>query len=291
MIVTSEYELARVAAPSLPSPPPEYDARYGEQLNNILRLYFNRLNNALGQLRVQAFTDGSSLRLPNGAFYQDGYTTLTANMSNTSTAPIQVVSTAGFTSAGCLFIGSELISYTGKTATTFTGITRGALGSTNVSHNIGDYISEAQPVPSPTTAVALVMTNTDASNQVALDAVDKSKVVYSVPGYYNIQFSVQLLSCDNQIDNVTLWFRKNGADIANTAGIVSVPAIHAGGPGVAIVSWNLIVNAQAGDYTQLLMASNSGNTVCCTYPPGTGPVHPASPSVILTSTFVSALTT
>jgi hypothetical protein len=34
----------------LPSPPPEYDARYGEQLNNVLRLYFNRLNNILGQL-------------------------------------------------------------------------------------------------------------------------------------------------------------------------------------------------------------------------------------------------
>jgi hypothetical protein len=50
MLVTSEYEIARVAAPSLPSPPPEYDARYGEQLNNVLRLYFNRLNNILGQL-------------------------------------------------------------------------------------------------------------------------------------------------------------------------------------------------------------------------------------------------
>lgn len=50
MLVTSEYEIARVAAPSLPNPPPEYDARYGEQLNNVLRLYFNRLNNILGQL-------------------------------------------------------------------------------------------------------------------------------------------------------------------------------------------------------------------------------------------------
>jgi hypothetical protein len=50
MLVTSEYEIVRIAAPSLPSPPPEYDARYGEQLNNVLRLYFNRINNVLGQL-------------------------------------------------------------------------------------------------------------------------------------------------------------------------------------------------------------------------------------------------
>ncbi len=50
MLVTSDYEIARIAAPSLPNPPTEYSYIYGEQLNNVLRLYFNRLNNILGQL-------------------------------------------------------------------------------------------------------------------------------------------------------------------------------------------------------------------------------------------------
>ena len=31
--------------PSLPLPPAEYDPRYGVQLNNVLRLYFNQLSN------------------------------------------------------------------------------------------------------------------------------------------------------------------------------------------------------------------------------------------------------
>ena len=31
--------------PSLPLPPSEYDRRYFDQLTNILRLYFNQLNN------------------------------------------------------------------------------------------------------------------------------------------------------------------------------------------------------------------------------------------------------
>ena len=31
--------------PSLPLPPDEYDRRYFDQFNNILRLYFNQLNN------------------------------------------------------------------------------------------------------------------------------------------------------------------------------------------------------------------------------------------------------
>lgn len=54
-------------------------------------------------------------------------TLTTAITSPTSTATINVVSTTGFASpSGTLVIGSEVISYTGTTATTFTGITRGA---------------------------------------------------------------------------------------------------------------------------------------------------------------------
>jgi len=144
-------------------------------------------------------------------------------------------------------------------------------------------------VPSNTTALTVVFTVTDVSNQVSIDSTDKTKIVFDVAGYYNIQFSLQLLSFDSQIDDVTLWFRQNGTDVAFSAGVISIPAIHANRPGAAIVSWNLVLPVNAGDYIQLLMASKSGNTLAATYPPGTAPVHPASPSVILTATFVSAL--
>lgn len=274
-------------APNLPIAPVDYRQRYLDQLLNALRLYFNEIDNFAQPFSSN--TGGSFLKFPNGAFHQDGYTTLSANITNNSTTPIQVASTTGFLNAGTILIGSELINYTGKTTTTFTGITRGVYGSTNVAHNAGVYVSEAQAVPSATTSLPLVMTNTDTSNQVSIDPLDNTKIVFAVAGYYNIQFSAQLLSFDNQIDNVTFWFRQNTNDIPNTAGIVSVPAIHAGGPGAAIVSWNLVVAVDAGDNIQLIMASESGNTVAATYPPGTTPTTPASPSVILTATFVSAL--
>jgi hypothetical protein len=77
MIVTSQYEIARVAAPSLPSPPPEYDARYGEQLNNVLRLYFNRLQGVLNQL--------NTLSVPYGAFSSDQDQVTTANTATPMT--------------------------------------------------------------------------------------------------------------------------------------------------------------------------------------------------------------
>ena len=39
-----------VPPPNLPLAPQDYDSRYQEQFNNVLRLYFNRLNSLLGQI-------------------------------------------------------------------------------------------------------------------------------------------------------------------------------------------------------------------------------------------------
>jgi len=50
LIVTSEFELNRVVAPRLPTAPTEYEKRYHDQFADVLRLYFNRLDNILGQL-------------------------------------------------------------------------------------------------------------------------------------------------------------------------------------------------------------------------------------------------
>ena len=233
---------------------------------------------------------GAFIQFPNGAFHQDGYTTLTNAIPNSSsTSDIVVGSTTGFASSGTILIESELIGYTGKTSTSFTGITRSVYGSSGSSHAAGVYVSEAQGVASPSTALAIPFDTTDASNQVSLDALDNTKIVFAVAGYYNIQFSIQLINATSSIDNTTLWFRQNTVDIANTAGVISIPSKHAGGIGAAIISWNLVVAVNVGDNIQLMMHSNSGNTVAGTYPPGTAPVHPASPSVILTATFVSAL--
>lgn len=274
-------------APNLLVAPSQYEARYIDQLNNVLRLYFNTIDNFSQQLVLPI--GGAYLQFPNGAFHQDGTTTLTGAMTNTSTTPIQVASTALFQSSGTLLIENELVGYTGKTSTTFTGITRGIYGTTNTSHSIGANVSEALGVASSTSSISIPFDTTDASNGVSIDTVDISKVVIEVAGYYNIQFSAQLLNYTTSDDNVTFWWRQNGTDVAYSAGIQAVPGKHGSSPGASIVSWNIVLPCQAGDYIQLYYASESGNTVTATYPAGTLPTHPVSPSVILTATFVSAL--
>jgi len=49
-VVTTEFDLSQTVAPRLPNAPIEYDYRYIDQLNNILRLYFNQLDKIIGQL-------------------------------------------------------------------------------------------------------------------------------------------------------------------------------------------------------------------------------------------------
>ena len=69
-------------------------------------------------------------------------TTLINDSSNiTATATtITVDDTSGFEDNGFLRIGNELIQYTGKTATSFTGLTRGAGGTTAADHSDNDAI-------------------------------------------------------------------------------------------------------------------------------------------------------
>ena len=71
-IVTSEYELNRVVAPRLSAATVQYDINYINQLNNVLRLYFNQVDNILGQLSsasgyIPALTVYTVATLPSAA--------------------------------------------------------------------------------------------------------------------------------------------------------------------------------------------------------------------------------
>jgi hypothetical protein len=62
-VVTTDYELSQVVAPRLPNAPIEYDYRYVDQLNNVLRLYFNQLDKIIGQLQVSSEPDSVQTQL------------------------------------------------------------------------------------------------------------------------------------------------------------------------------------------------------------------------------------
>lgn len=275
------------AAPNLPLAPGQWDARYQDQFANVLRLYFNQLSYALQQLSEDQ--GGYHISFPFGAFHQDGATTLSSGITNVSTTPISVASTAGFPASGYILIESEIIQYTTKTATTFDGtVTRGVLGTTNVAHSAGVAVTEVQGVASSTTAGSVLFLTTDYSNGVYVDPANQANIIFDKAGVYNIQFSAQLLNFTTSEDNVTFWLSKNGSDVAYTAGIEQVNSKHGSLPGARIAAWNYLIDMVPGDYITLKWSSDTGNTVVATYPAGTSPVHPVSPALIFTATFVSA---
>jgi hypothetical protein len=77
-IVTSQFDIDRVTAPSLPLAPREWDQRYQDQFSNVLRLYFNRLDSFLSRLETSGAIDPGLINNPNGLFFNTADQTLAA---------------------------------------------------------------------------------------------------------------------------------------------------------------------------------------------------------------------
>ena len=78
-----------VVQPRLPAAPNEYNAEFIEQYSNILRLYFNQLDNLTGALLGES--GGRFIRFPYGAFSSDQDQSTTAN-----TATLMTLNTTDF---------------------------------------------------------------------------------------------------------------------------------------------------------------------------------------------------
>jgi len=78
--------------------------------------------------------------------FSAGSTILTTGIASstgmTGSGTIVVESTAGFSSSGTLFIGSEQFTYTGKSTTTFTSVTRSANSTSAATHSANVVVSE-----------------------------------------------------------------------------------------------------------------------------------------------------
>lgn len=132
------------------------------------------------------------------------------------------------------------------------------------------------------TIAAITFNSTSLSYNVAIGS-PTSRIVVTRAGFYNIQFSAQISNPSAAIDDVTIWIRQNGVDIADSAGIVGTPAKHGAINGHTIIGWNYILQAAANDYFELYWITDNGTTQILTYPASaTAPIHPRAPSMILT---------
>lgn len=228
-------------------------------------------------------TNGSSgtsgVNLYYGSFIFNHATTLTASMNSNSTLPIQVVDTTGFNTPGYLRIGTEIIGYTGKTPTSFTGITRGLAGSNGANHAIGTGIAQAQ-ITAAGVPTQVLLDEADLSNGVTLNPLTGDVTVANA-GVYNLQFSVQIENFSNDVADTVVWFRVNGNDIPKSSSYMTTASIHGGSPGATIMTVNIFYTCAANDVLSLGWTSVLGKTAITSIPP-VGSTIPQAPGVIFT---------
>jgi hypothetical protein len=81
--MTSKNRIITPAPPNLPLGTDKYERRYQDQFTNVLRLYFNQLQNAFGELFGP--TGGKYIAFPYGAFSSDQDQTAVANTATLMT--------------------------------------------------------------------------------------------------------------------------------------------------------------------------------------------------------------
>lgn len=138
--------------------------------------------------------------------------------------------------------------------------------------------TSSQAIASANTPQAVTFGTTDVSNGVSRGS-PTSRIVCTNAGLYNFQFSMQLQSSSASSKSVYIWPRINGTDVTNSATVVTV----SGSDTKLVPSWNFNLTLTAGQYFQLMIASDSTDVSMYYQAAQTSPfAMPAIPSVILT---------
>jgi len=150
--------------------------------------------------------------------------------------------------------------------------------------------STDQTAANTTTAYAIKFNTTDFSNGVTV--VSDSRLTVAVDGLWNIAFSLQFKNTTNDGQDVDIWFRRNGTNIANSNSKFFLPARKSSGdPAHLIAAMNFFVDLVKDDYVQIMWRVSDVGVSLEHYATSTTPDRPAIPSAIVTMSFVSNLPT
>lgn len=130
---------------------------------------------------------------------------------------------------------------------------------------------------------AVTISHTDEANGFTVDGGSNTQLIAAHAGTYNYQFSLQLHNTGGggSGTKVTIWLRKNGTDVANTATDVEV---NTNSPYV-VPAWNFVQTLNSNDYLELIWATENTNIIIEYVPPSAQTNGaPGIPSAIVTIT-------
>jgi len=218
----------------------------------------------------------------------DNVMTVTAVTSGTLAVGQYLVDGAGLPTGARI---AQFITGTGGTGTYLINIPDGTaftLASTTITA-YGTYITDQLTGTAGGVGTYSVSTSGTIASA-SLQGRTTSKITAPIAGTYNFQWSGQFQNLNNASQDVYVWIKVNGVDLAGSTGQVGLlQRKSAGVPNKTISGWNYYVNLNAGDYVELFWLVTNTDVTMNTYPASTSPAYPATASVIATIGFVSAL--
>ena len=149
--------------------------------------------------------------------------------------------------------------------------------------------STDQTAASTTAAYAVTFNTTDFSNGVTL--ASGSRLTVTDAGIWNCQFSIQFKNTTNDSQDVEIWFKKSGTNIDNSNSRFALPARKSSGdPSHLIAAMNFFASMNSTDYLEIMWRVSDVGVSIEHYAAGTSPTRPATPSAIVTMSFVSNIT-
>lgn len=285
--------LERFKAAPLPNPPAQYDPQYVRQLIRVIEIYFSQLD---------SFTPNQAQSYRADAFYGGTFSGTDITADNLNVTALEAVNGVIdlFSANRIDAIYTDTDALHAHTALLETITTDNVYGGTF--YGDGRYLqlpynqlssSVSQTAANTYTAYAVTMNTNDFPDGISI--VSNSQITFAKKGIYNIAYSLQFKNTVNDTETVDIWLRKNGTDIANSNSRFALPARKStGSPSYLIAVTPTMVDITAdGQYVEIMWkVSNTGVSIealaAVPASPGVTPAIPATPSVIVGVTHVSA---
>jgi len=179
-------------------------------------------------------------------------------------------------------------SYAGPTGATGATGAQGPTGTLAGKYGAFQYLGR-QEITSTTDAFAMPWDTTDFSGDIYF--ANTSRIYFPTAGLYNIQWSGQFQNTSNSLEDIYVWLRVNGTNVAGSTGFVSIPArksnVAPNDKSHMIVGWNYFLQFTAGQYLEFMWSATNTTVSLESYPVQTNPTRPSTAALIFTAQQVS----
>jgi len=285
--------LDRFKAAPLPNAPTQYDPQYMRQLIRVLETYFSQLDSRAANNAEKYTAD---------FFVGGSFSGTSINATSVATTTLSAVQAQINYQDSDGIRTSALISDGHRNGAQISNQIMSNMVYADFLHGDGRFVStpynqltsdQDQTAASVAVAYALTLNGDEFPNGISV--VSSSRITFAQQGIYNVSYSIQFKNTTNDQQDIDIWLRYNGADIANSNSRFTIPARKsAGDPSHLIAVTPIVVDIPADNgYVQIMWRVEDTGVSVEHFPavaasPGVTPAIPATPSAIVGITHISA---